>query len=223
MYYRRCLLVFLLAMAILALLPALIPLEERFQLRRWLSERVPESIRAPFRYMALIGAEPLKSLPVPVDGVRPSSLADTWGAPRSGHRLHQGIDIFARRDTPVRSTTEGIVVKKGTNRLGGLIVTVMGPGGQIHYYAHLERYGEIAPFDWVERGEVIGYVGNSGNARSTPPHLHYGIYYGVKGAINPYPLLTEALSTTGSEKIRAQSALNQFRRTPSTSSRPSPG
>ncbi len=129
-----------------------------------------------------------ESLPVPVEGVRPRALRDTWNGARSEGRKHQGIDIFARRGTPVLSSTEGIVMEVGSNRLGGLVVWVMGPGGQRHYYAHLERYADVEAGMRIPAGRVLGYVGDSGNAKGTPPHLHYGVY-GIGGAINPYPLL----------------------------------
>lgn len=128
------------------------------------------------------------TLPVPVAGVRPAQLADTWGGPRSGGRHHEGIDIFAKRGTPVLSSTEGIVLRVGTNALGGQVVWVLGPGAQRHYYAHLDRYGDVHAGMRVAPGHVVGYVGNTGNAATTPPHLHYGIYT-AGGAINPYPLL----------------------------------
>lgn len=128
------------------------------------------------------------ALPVPVAGVKPAQLVDTWGGARSGGRKHEGIDIFARRGTPVLSATEGIVLDVGTNRLGGQVVWVLGPGGQRHYYAHLDRYGDVRAGMRVAPGTIVGYVGNTGNAATTPPHLHYGIYT-VRGAIDPYPLL----------------------------------
>ncbi|ANE42791.1 M23 family metallopeptidase [Deinococcus puniceus] len=139
------------------------------------------------RYSALLSAPAptARSLPNPLPGQR---FVDTWGAARSAGRRHEGVDIFARRDTPIEATTRGIVVNVGENRLGGRTVMILGPGGQRHYYAHLERYAELREGDWVEAGEVVGYVGDSGNAKGTPPHLHYGIYAGG-GAINPYPLL----------------------------------
>ena len=128
------------------------------------------------------------ALPVPVEGVRTRALRDTWGGARSEGRKHEGIDIFAKRGTPVLSSTEGIVAQVGTNRLGGLVVWVTGPGGQRHYYAHLDRYSDVEAGMRIEAGRVLGYVGNTGNAKGTPPHLHYGIYE-TGGAINPYPLL----------------------------------
>ena len=127
-------------------------------------------------------------LPVPVEGVRQRALRDTWGGARSEGRKHEGIDIFAKRGTAVRSSTEGIVSQVGTNRLGGLVVWVLGPGGQRHYYAHLDSYSDVEAGMRIEAGRVLGYVGNTGNAKGTPPHLHYGIY-DTDGAINPYPLL----------------------------------
>ena len=130
-----------------------------------------------------------QSVAVPVAGVARRNLVDTWGGARSGGRRHEGIDIFASRGTPVVAATEGIVARIGDNRLGGRSVWVYGPGRQRHYYAHLDRYEEtLSAGDRVAAGDVLGYVGNSGNAQGTPPHLHYGIYT-MNGAINPYPLL----------------------------------
>lgn len=115
-------------------------------------------------------------------------LTDTWGGARSEGRTHEGIDIFAKRGTPIHSTTHGIVQRVGEDRLGGNVVVIVGPGGAGHYYAHLEDFAQIKKGDWVDAGEVIGYVGDSGNAKGTPPHVHYGIY--INGsAVNPYPLL----------------------------------
>jgi murein DD-endopeptidase MepM/ murein hydrolase activator NlpD len=136
----------------------------------------------------LLRSEPPSALPVPVEGVEPGDLGDTWGEARSGGRSHEGIDIFARRRTPVRSTTPGLVVRRGENPLGGRTVTILGPGGWRHYYAHLQGYAGHSTGDRVAPGEVIGFVGTSGNAPADAPHLHYGIY-DRRGARNPYPLL----------------------------------
>lgn len=140
-------------------------------------------------YLKLINQDPPQpnSLPSPITGAH---LTDTWGAARSGGRSHEGIDIFAPRGTPIHSTTPGIVRKVGINTLGGNIVSILGPGRVGHYYAHLEAFADIEPGDWVEAGDVIGYVGDSGNAKGTPPHVHYGIYM-QSGAVNPYPLLVK--------------------------------
>lgn len=145
----------------------------------------------------LLGDEPPRELPVPVRGVEPEDLRDTWGDPRAGGaRRHEGIDIFAARRRPVLSTTRGIVVRRGENPLGGRVVTILGPGGWRHYYAHLEQWGGHSRGDRVRAGEVIGFVGTSGNAPPQAPHLHYAIYTS-EGAINPYPLLVRDSAPAG--------------------------
>lgn len=147
------------------------------------------TLRQSGRMLSLLAAEPPAWLPVPVAGVTAARIYDSWGDPRSGGRTHQGIDIFAPRGTAVASATPGIVVHRGERGLGGRVVSVLGPGGYRHYYAHLDDWAEPREGDWVEAGEVIGYVGNTGNAAGGPPHLHYGVYAPGGGAINPYPLL----------------------------------
>ncbi|GAA5534426.1 M23 family metallopeptidase [Deinococcus aluminii] len=141
------------------------------------------------RYGALLAAPAptARSLPNPLPD---QHFADTWGGARSGGRRHEGVDIFAPRGTPIHATTRGIVLNVGENRLGGRTVMLLGPGGQRHYYAHLDRYADLRAGQWIEAGTVVGYVGDSGNARGTPTHLHYGIYT-ASGAINPYPLLRQ--------------------------------
>ncbi|HLO66568.1 MAG TPA: M23 family metallopeptidase [Holophaga sp.] len=119
---------------------------------------------------------PSPRLPVPVEGVRAAWIGPGFGSPRSGGRRHQGLDIFAPRGAAVRSATEGAVARVGWDRLGGRVVTVLGPGGEWHYYAHLETWGPVREGQRVKAGQLLGTVGDSGNARGTPPHLHYGIY-----------------------------------------------
>src|SRR3954468_22364396 len=111
---------------------------------------------------------------IPVKDVTAHRLAHSWGNPRSGARQRQGIDILAPAGTPVLSATRGIVTRVGTNTLGGQVVWVLGPGLEWHYYAHLDRYGEFTRGDIVRQGDVLGYVGRTGNAAGTPYHLHYG-------------------------------------------------
>ena len=127
-----------------------------------------------------------QSLPNPVKGKR---FDDTWGAARSQGRRHEGVDIFAKKNTPIRSTTPGIVTKIGRNRLGGKVIGIQGPGAW-HYYAHLNKFASIRLYERVKEGQVIGYVGKTGNAKTTPAHLHYGVYL-ARGAINPYPLINQ--------------------------------
>jgi peptidoglycan LD-endopeptidase LytH len=157
-------------------------------------------VKHPVVALQLAMADLPKSLPVPVDGVRPAAIRNSWGAPRDRDRRHQGIDIFAKQGTPVRSTTEGLVVRLGQNRLGGNVVWVMGPGRQTHYYAHLSRFGAFEPGDRVLAGDIIGYVGDTGNARGTPHHLHYGVYQLGGGAINPFPLITATVSQNSQKR-----------------------
>lgn len=128
------------------------------------------------------------AIAMPIANLKRGAWIDTWHAPRAPGRRHEGIDIFAKKGTPIMATTEGIITRRGQNSLGGNVVWLLGPGGQHHYYAHLDSFANPASGDRVQPGTVIGYVGNTGNARTTPPHLHYGIY-GDDGALNPYPLL----------------------------------
>ncbi|MDX2154802.1 MAG: M23 family metallopeptidase [Bryobacteraceae bacterium] len=150
-----------------------------------------ERLAAPFHVLALYTRPPDAVLRMPVEGVRVARVSNTWRAPRPGDRTHEGQDIFARRGTPVRSATAGVVLRIGENRLGGLTVTVLGAGGRLYYYAHLDAYAEgLQTGRAVTPQTVLGYVGNTGNARSTPPHLHFGVY--ARGAaINPLPLLED--------------------------------
>jgi murein DD-endopeptidase MepM/ murein hydrolase activator NlpD len=128
-------------------------------------------------------------LPVPVEGVKPADLEDTWGGIRSGGRHHEGVDIFAPRGSHVTAAARGFVTGRGWNRLGGRFVQVFGAGRRSYYYAHLDAFDEADVGDWVEVGDLLGYVGTSGNANGTPPHLHFGVYLIGSRAINPYPLL----------------------------------
>lgn len=132
---------------------------------------------------------PPVAVAMPVQGVAADQVADTFGAPRGRDRRHEGVDIFATRGTPVASSTRGIVTVVREGGLGGRQVWVTGPALQRHYYAHLDDWAEgLAVGDVVLPGDALGTVGDTGNARGTPPHLHYGIY-GEAGAIDPLPLL----------------------------------
>lgn len=148
-----------------------------------------QTVLAPTLRLARLRAEPSPNLlRVPVSGVRVGRLVDTWGGIRSGNRRHEGIDIIAPRGTAVVAATNGLVSMVGQNRLGGNVVWIAGPGGERHYYAHLDAFAPISEGADVIIGDTLGYVGDTGNARGTPTHLHYGIYTD-SGAINPYPKL----------------------------------
>lgn len=152
----------------------------------------------PLRHADLLaGAWHYRSQPkvmvVPVDGLEPRQLVSTWHAPRSGGRRHEGADLFAKKGTPVKSAVNGQVWRIGHDRLGGQVVWVLGEGRTLYYYAHLDSFADdLQVGDHVKRGDVLGTVGNTGNARTTPPHLHFGMYrVGWKGlrAVDPVPPL----------------------------------
>ena len=155
--------------------------------------RFPAVRRAtlPVKVALLAAREPDRALALPVEGVRVEQVGDSWHAPRSGGRLHEGQDIFAPRGTAVRSATEGYVVRVGESALGGNTVWVAGAGGRNYYYAHLDSYAPgLEVGDHVTAETVLGYVGTTGNAAGTAPHLHFGVYT-AGGALNPLPLLTD--------------------------------
>jgi len=151
----------------------------------------------PFMARARMGWElsrmpPPEALSMPGREVQASRIADTFGAPRGADRSHEGVDIFAPRGTDVLSATPGIVAAIREGGLGGRQVWVIGPAGERHYYAHLDDWTEgLETGDVVLPGTPLGTVGDTGNARGTPPHLHYGVY-GADGAYDPLPLLLAA-------------------------------
>jgi len=133
--------------------------------------------------------QPDSRLGMPVKDVLKKQIANTWHAPRGTDRFHEGQDIFAPKGTPIFSATSGYVYKIGENNLGGQTVSVIGAGGRVYYYAHLDSYAPgLAEGDPVNAKSLLGYVGTTGNAQGTPPHLHFGVYT-YDGAINPLPLL----------------------------------
>ena len=118
------------------------------------------------------------------------SIQSTFGVPReAGRRSHHGVDIFARRGTPVLATSDGIANRVDVTNLGGKVVWLRDPVRNANiYYAHLDSQ-YVSNGDRVERGDTVGFVGNSGNARTTPPHLHFGIYRRGEGPVDPDPFL----------------------------------
>jgi peptidoglycan LD-endopeptidase LytH len=130
----------------------------------------------------------------PVD--HPRSYVDTFGAPRPGGRTHQGNDIFAPTGTPIRAPFAG-TAQNGYDGLGGIVVHVYSPNGDYVYNAHLSQH---APVDGqhVEPGDLIGYVGNTGNAVGTSPHDHFEYHPGGGSAVSPYLYLNEVCGVNGS-------------------------
>lgn len=155
------------------------------------AQPVASGVAISFRAARLYAMAPDAELSMPVEGAHVKQLSDTWQASRPGGRRHEGQDIFAKRGTPVRSATEGYVLRVGESPLGGKTVFVMGAGGRAYYYAHLNSHAnELAAGDYVTTETVLGYVGTTGNAAGTPPHLHFGVYT-PEGVVNPLPLLRD--------------------------------
>lgn len=126
------------------------------------------------------------SLAFPVSGLSSTAIASVWGDDRDGGaRRHEGIDIFAKKRTPVLAVDEGTVTRVNENNLGGKVVWFRPESFNINvYYAHLDSQ-MVEPGQRLKPGDTVGLVGNTGNARSTPPHLHFGIY-ASGGAIDPF-------------------------------------
>jgi murein DD-endopeptidase MepM/ murein hydrolase activator NlpD len=118
-----------------------------------------------------------RNLLIPVQGVAASQLHDTYNDARSGGRVHDAIDIHAPRGTPVLATTDGVVLKLHQSSLGGITLYQLDDDGRTrYYYAHMDGYADgIAEGVRVHRGQVIGYVGDTGNAAPGDCHLHFAI------------------------------------------------
>ena len=130
----------------------------------------------------------------PIAGPYGRPLVGTFGAPRMpgtpDAHWHQGIDIFAPAGTPLVAAERGVVTKVGSNRLGGLTVWLHGESGTDWYYAHLLAHApDLAEGQVVEAGTLLGYVGNTGNAATTPSHLHLELHPNGGDAVDPFPLL----------------------------------
>jgi murein DD-endopeptidase MepM/ murein hydrolase activator NlpD len=119
-----------------------------------------------------------RKLTIPVQGVPANKLVRSYHDARSGQREHEALDILAPRNTPVVAVEDGTVAKLFESKAGGLTVYQFDPGEQYsYYYAHLERYANgLKEGDHIRRGQVLGYVGTSGNAPKDTPHLHFAVY-----------------------------------------------
>ncbi|AWH43767.1 M23 family metallopeptidase [Stenotrophomonas sp. ZAC14A_NAIMI4_1] len=153
---------------------------------------------APALTLASPGADVPAGLLLPVQGIQASQLRDTFTDARSEGRVHDAIDIMADAGTPVLAVADGTVEKLFDSERGGLTIYQFEPSGRwCYYYAHLQRYADgLAEKQVIKRGEVIGYVGSTGNASAEAPHLHFEVHVlgpekqWWKGeSINPYPLL----------------------------------
>ena len=160
--------------------------EEEERLRREEEQRRQDLIR-----QALLG--PAGGVP---DDVTPgficpvagsSIFVDSWGAPRSGGRLHLGTDLMGVRGTPLAAVADG-TIDQGASIAGGNTVWLYADHGVAYFYAHLDTFAAgQASGQWVARGTVIGYMGDTGNPAPGAYHLHFGLYPNGMGAVNPYP------------------------------------
>jgi len=141
-----------------------------------------------------------RHLLIPVEGISAGALQDTFNDARAIGRRHDAIDIMAPRGTPVRAVEDGTIAKLFTSKAGGLTIYQFDPTQTFsYYYAHLDRYAAgLAEHQDVRRGQLLGYVGSTGNASEDAPHLHFAIarldtdHSWWKGdPINPYPLLAK--------------------------------
>ncbi len=142
-----------------------------------------------------------RSLMVPVAGVAPADVPDTFRAPRAGRGIHGAVDILAPRGTPVLAADAGRVLRLGRNRKGGLTLYATDETERfVYYYAHLDRYRDgVTKGTRLARGQVIGYVGTTGNADRREPHLHFQVMTRAAGSgwwsgepIDPRPYFVSA-------------------------------
>ena len=149
------------------------------------------AVRANALFAPLTGS----ALLMPVVGVQSFDLSNSWGDSRDGgKRKHRGIDIFAPRGTAIVAVADGIVSYIGDQPKGGHCLWLTTESGTSFYYAHLDRWA-AGLFEGMEvsSGDLLGYVGNTGNAKYTPSHLHFAVNQNDE-MVNPYPILTKATS-----------------------------
>lgn len=147
------------------------------------------ALRAPSGFRQ---TRPSSGLVVPVSGVAWHDLRDTFGDPRSGGRSHMGIDIFAPRWTEVLAVAAGTLTAIDFGERSGRSLWLIGHGGHSYFYAHLQDWAKgLYEGKRVTPGQLIGYVGNTGNASAAPTHLHFEIRDNGR-AVNPYPVLARA-------------------------------
>jgi len=175
------------------------------------------------RYTLSIRREP--SLGFPVLGKNDAAVGSFWGMERDGGaRRHEGIDIFAKRGTPAIAAAPGLITRTGVTKLGGNVVWLAdAEHGQHLYYAHLDKQ-LVQPGQVVRVGDTLGLVGNTGNARTTSPHLHFGIYRSGQGAVDPLPFVRHADTAPAAPRtaperlgqwVRVREKRTDLRRSPS--------
>lgn len=163
------------------------------------SSRLSSDLR---RKINKLDDDPAEKLPIPVAiGVALRNLYPNFGDDRDGgSRTHEGLDIIAPRGYYVASPTEAVVTRTGKGASAGVYVYAMGPGGETYAYMHLDRIADgIKPGTELEPGDLIGYVGDTGNAKGGTPHLHFEIREG-REALDPFPRITREFASA--ERIR---------------------
>jgi peptidoglycan LD-endopeptidase LytH len=154
------------------------------------TEELLQRLRQSLHMLQLRLQSPDTVLYMPVQGVTVKEVKDTWHAPRGG-RIHEGQDFLAKRGTPIFSATPGIVLQIGRDGIGGNSIFVFAAGGRAYYYAHLDSFAPgLKTGMEVGTSTLLGYVGDTGNAKGTPPHLHFGLYTATT-TLNPLPLLVD--------------------------------
>jgi murein DD-endopeptidase MepM/ murein hydrolase activator NlpD len=159
------------------------------------------ALRAPRARPAAVAEATASGLLLPVEGVSPRQLHDTYNDSRSGGRVHDAIDIHAPRGTPVLAVADGVIIKRHSGARGGLSLYHLDDDGRTrYYYAHLDHYAQgVTEGVRVRRGDVIGYVGDTGNAQPGDYHLHFSVavlsdrsrWWSGRN-LNPYDLLRAA-------------------------------
>lgn len=147
------------------------------------------------RPVAHVAADGVLGMGVPVEGLRLSELQDSFYHRRGDGRTHYAIDIMRPIGDPLLAVVDGTIEQMRMNPLGGITVTIVDTERKLRfYYAHLSRYADgLVEGQAVQRGDLLGFVGDTGNARGTTPHLHFQIGNMGGAAVNPYPLLVHAV------------------------------
>jgi hypothetical protein len=162
------------------------------EISRTESRRTSSSTR---RKISNLDDDPVTNLPIPIlFGVELRNLFPNFGDPRDGGaRKHEGLDLMATKGTPIVSPTEAVVLRTGTGESAGKYVYTANPGGETFIYMHLDEIADIDEGDELEVGELIGYVGNTGNASGGPAHLHFEIRKN-RTPNDPFPRISKIIT-----------------------------
>jgi hypothetical protein len=169
------------------------------------SHRTSSSLRTKIR---ALDDDRVENVPVPIlFGLTPDNIWPSFGDPRPGGRTHEGIDLIAPKGAPIASPTEAVVLRKDTGDSAGKYVYTANPGGETFAYMHLDEFADIDVGDVLRKGDLIGYVGNTGNATETLHHLHFEIRDGE--ALDPYPRIKSIFPLADKIRYLAQILENE--------------